>query len=191
MTVLGPEWKLDGEGIPRREGARVVVFDAEGRVLMIRGHDAFNPASSWWFTVGGGLEEGEEPREGAARELREETGLIIPPEDLVGPVMHRNADFRFMDVRARQDEMFYLGYLGPRHHRVTTEGFTDIEKMTLDEIRWFTVEELETLSKSERIYPAVLPALIKQWVRGWDGSITYIDDITYADPDRPPTTRQR
>lgn len=36
-----------------------------------------------WNGYGGELEEGEDPRVGAARELREESGLVAKPEDLV------------------------------------------------------------------------------------------------------------
>lgn len=182
MTVLGDDWQPDHEGIPRRDGARVVVFDQNQRVLMIKGHDAHDPSAAWWFTVGGGLERDEDARVGAARELVEETGIAVNPRDLVGPVLFRQADFRFMSVRARQDELFYLAHYEGDPDAVTTEGFTEIERQTLEELRWFTVEELQELSKHERIYPRVLPDLIEKWLGGWDGTLTEIVDVTYADP---------
>lgn len=183
LTKLGPEWRADEDGVPRREGARIVLFDRQGRVLLIRGHDAHDPTSTWWFTVGGGLAPGETPRVGAARELLEETGISLDPNQLVGPVLYREAEFVFLSVRARQDEFFYLaGYEGDPD-AVTTDGFTDVERQTLDELKWFTVSQVEELSRNERIYPQVLPELIAKWAGGWDGEMANIADVTFADPD--------
>ena len=39
-----------------RTGARVLLLDARGRVLLLRGHDPATPDRSYWFTVGGGLD---------------------------------------------------------------------------------------------------------------------------------------
>lgn len=183
MTELGPEWRTDGDGVPRRDGARIVLFDRNRRVLLIRGHDAHDPSSTWWFTVGGGLGPDEKPRVGAARELWEETGISLDPAHLVGPVLYREAEFVFLSVRARQDEFFYIGEYEGDPEAVSTEGFTDIERLTLDELRWFTVSEVEELSAVERIYPEVLPELIAKWVDGWDGRMVRIADVTFADPE--------
>ncbi|WP_284327091.1 NUDIX domain-containing protein [Demequina litorisediminis] len=52
----------------RREGARVLLLDDEGRLLVMRAHDSHRPERSWWFTPGGGIEPGESAAEAAARE---------------------------------------------------------------------------------------------------------------------------
>jgi ADP-ribose pyrophosphatase YjhB (NUDIX family) len=53
----------------------------EGRVLLIRrGKD---PLKGRWTLPGGALELGEPLTVGAAREVREETGLIVEPVELV------------------------------------------------------------------------------------------------------------
>ena len=57
-----------------RHAARVLLFDQNDRVLLIRGREPGNPAT-FWFTPGGGLDPGEDDLDGARRELREETGL--------------------------------------------------------------------------------------------------------------------
>lgn len=60
--------------------AGVAVLDGD-RVLLVQ-RDA-EPWVGSWCTPGGHLEVAEEPRDAAARELREETGLRVDPADLV------------------------------------------------------------------------------------------------------------
>ena len=101
MSAL--DWPLDADGYPHREAARVLLFDDTGRVLLAMGHDEDQPERSWWFTIGGGIEAGEDPRAAAVREVYEETGLRLSPDDLVGPVLYRTAEFDFLAVTARLD----------------------------------------------------------------------------------------
>ena len=49
------DWTMGPDGIPFRNAARVILFDAQGNTLLIEGHDKDNPSRHWWFTVGGGL----------------------------------------------------------------------------------------------------------------------------------------
>ena len=63
-------------------GGVVLVRDAEagepGRIVLLR-----QPPGYGWSLPAGLLKRGERPIVGAARELREETGLRVPPDDLV------------------------------------------------------------------------------------------------------------
>ena len=58
---------------PRLSGCRVLAFDAQGRVLLVR-HSYGNGA---WMPPGGGLQKGEDPLVAAQRELREEVGCTL------------------------------------------------------------------------------------------------------------------
>ena len=57
-----------------RPAARVICFDADGRVLLMHWRDPYDGAQLW-EPPGGGLDEGETPWQAARRELAEETGL--------------------------------------------------------------------------------------------------------------------
>jgi ADP-ribose pyrophosphatase YjhB (NUDIX family) len=63
----------------RRVFASVAILD-DRRVLLVR--EAEPPGC--WNLPGGGLERGEAPLDAARRELREETGLEVMPDELVG-----------------------------------------------------------------------------------------------------------
>ena len=54
-------------------GCRVLAFDREGRVLLIR----HSYGSGRWMLPGGGVARGEEPIAAAKRELAEETGCAL------------------------------------------------------------------------------------------------------------------
>lgn len=57
----------------------------DGRVLLVRRKHP--PFEGWWDVPGGFLDAGEHPEAGVVRELREETGLEVRPERLVGIYM--------------------------------------------------------------------------------------------------------
>lgn len=176
MTDLGPEWQPDIDGVPSRRAARLILFDSTGHVLLIKGHDTHDLDHQWWFTVGGGLEPGESPVEGAIREAREETGLDIQPGVVVGPVMHRKAEFRFRNVVARQEEDFFLAYMNQPRPALDTNGLTDLENQTLDEFRWLTPDQVDVLARKETVYPLVLPELLHRWYREWDGEFVELGE---------------
>ena len=170
-SALGLEWPIDAEGYPHREAARIVVFDAAGRLLMVHGHDSADPARRWWFTIGGGLEAGESPREGAVRELREETGLIVDAAQLEGPVMYRSAQFHFLSVTARQDEWFFVMRLDEEQPRLIHDGWTELEKTVLDEQRWWHLDDLEAEAERAVLFPADIIDRARRWWSGWDGTL--------------------
>jgi 8-oxo-dGTP diphosphatase len=62
---------------PDHDGAVVAVWWG-GRVLAVQ--QSYRSNLSW---PGGGIRRGEEPRDAARRELREELGLEVAPDDLV------------------------------------------------------------------------------------------------------------
>jgi 8-oxo-dGTP pyrophosphatase MutT (NUDIX family) len=163
---LGPEWELGPDGVRSRRAARVILLDALDRVLLLHGCDADQRERTWWFTVGGGIDAGESALDAAVRELHEETGLTVTAADLVGPVFSRCAEFDFFRETCRQDELFYLA----RYHGtagLSRDRWTDIELETIDELRWWDLDELARVD--EEVFPHGLPELVRGLLGGWDG----------------------
>jgi 8-oxo-dGTP pyrophosphatase MutT (NUDIX family) len=144
-----------------RRAARVVLVDRADRTLLLRGGDPARPGLRWWFTPGGGLDEGETSAEGASRELFEETGLRVDPADLGEPVWHQVTHFSYANRQYRQDQDFYL--LRVPEWQVDTTGFDIEEQHTIDDHRWWSVAELE--STDETIYPENLADLLRTLTR--------------------------
>lgn len=175
------EWVLDGDGLPFRRAARVLVVTRGGDMLLLVGHDAADPGHTWIFTPGGGLRPGEEPRAGAVRELAEESGIVVAPSDLEGPVAHRAAILRFATVTCRQDEIFFLLRL-PTTCSVGKEGWTDLEHDVVDYIAWWTPQALRgAQDRGEEIYPTCLPSLAQKLTAGWSGEPLDLTDPTDAE----------
>lgn len=141
----------------RRTAARVLLLDGRDRLLLFRGGDPANAAAgTWWFTVGGGLDEGESLREGAVRELFEETGLRCKATDLGPPVHAEESEFDFAGMHITQHHTFFV--LRVDAHEVDTSGFEALEASSIVEHRWWTRDELRATSDS--VYPRDLVRLL-------------------------------
>lgn len=150
---------LPADEVVERRAARVLLVDGRSRVLLFHGCDpADDGAGDWWFTPGGGLDPGETPAQGAARELAEETGLVVTPAELGPPVHARTALFRFAGGTYRQTEDFFL--LRVDAHEVDTAGFSALEVSAVLGHRWW--ERADLRDTAERVYPAELPDLLER-----------------------------
>ena len=142
-----------------RLASRVLVVDAAGRVLLFRGCDPAAPdAGAWWFTPGGGRDDGESPQECAVRELREETGLALAPEALGEVVHERLTVFPFDGVTYRQSEKYFLVRVDS--HEVDTTGFSEVETRFVQGHRWWHPDDIRTAG--ETYYPEELLDLLSR-----------------------------
>jgi 8-oxo-dGTP pyrophosphatase MutT (NUDIX family) len=131
-----------------RLAARVLVVDADGCLLLLRGFDPARPeAGAWWITPGGGVDEGESLEAAARRELREETGLVV--DDVGRPLFERRVVFRFEDDHFEQTEHFFC--VRAERFEVVDAGWTDLEQRSVLEHRWWSAAELA--ATDERVYP--------------------------------------
>ena len=143
-----------------RRAGRVIVLDPEDRVLLFR-YDDGPPNGRHWCTPGGGLNEGEDYRAGARRELFEETGWDDVP---LGPeVFERALVMEYADAIVRQHERFFVG-------RVEEAGraLGEVAAMHVSDgiaaWRWWTLTELDTTE--EAIWPPGLAGLIRRLLAG-------------------------
>jgi 8-oxo-dGTP pyrophosphatase MutT (NUDIX family) len=105
-------------------GVRGVVRHPDGRVLLVR--HTYMPG---WYLPGGGVDPGETALEAFAREVWEETGVVLarPP---------------------RVVTMFVNPRLGRRDHVVFLEGFAPMDAVLagpsreIAELGWFSLEAL-------------------------------------------------
>jgi 8-oxo-dGTP pyrophosphatase MutT (NUDIX family) len=154
-----------------RSGARVLFLEGAGtgaeRLLLVRGHDPHQPERSFWFTPGGGLEQGEGFREAAVRELAEETGYVLEPHEVVGPVWRRTAVFDFASQPYTQHEEFFVGRLADAERRARAiELFTDTELEAIDQVAWMTRQEL--IDETREVFPSALKEAWDEF-ETWDG----------------------
>ena len=170
---LGPEWRRGDDGLLFREAARVILLDEDDRVLLIRGHDVDQPDRSWWFTVGGGIDDGEDTMSAAVREVREETGIALVAADLVGPVFTRSAIFDFFAEHCRQDETLYLARVpASSFDAVDRAGWTELEHDVIDELRWWSLDDLDRVDIE--VFPDRLVDLVRGLLPVWDGETRHL-----------------
>ena len=149
---------MDDQPAPKtRHAARVILLDPDGNVLLLRGRDSTTPdAESWWFTLGGGLEDGESATQAAIREVQEESGERLP--GVTGPIYAQTIDLVFEGIPLHQSEKFFAARVS--RFVVTDDGRTALEKRTLSESRWWSADDLE--ATAETIYPTGLAALVRR-----------------------------
>jgi 8-oxo-dGTP diphosphatase len=118
-----------------------------GRFVVVR--RARPPAQGLFTLPGGGVEAGETLKQAVARELREETGLIIEPIDLAG---HREVIMR--DAEGRVARHFVILAFAA----LWREGELTLNE-ELAEARWIDAGELAGLPTTEGLADIVAAAL--------------------------------
>ena len=117
-------------------GVGAIIIEGDRVLLVKRAHP---PIQGQWSIPGGVLEVGELVREAAVREAREETGLVVEPEQLLG----------VYDRVLRNDEQrvqYHYVLIDFLCRRVGGELQASSDAV---EVRWFTREELPALILAE------------------------------------------
>jgi 8-oxo-dGTP pyrophosphatase MutT (NUDIX family) len=115
-----------------------------------------------WHTPGGGINDGEQAAEAAARELFEETGLSVGPDQLgsVVAVTSGNADISW--TADEFSDVFFFHRV--RSHDVDNRGLEQLEASTFIEYRWWSVSDLA--QTTETVVPDGLAALLSDLLAG-------------------------
>jgi ADP-ribose pyrophosphatase YjhB (NUDIX family) len=119
-------------------GASAVVLDEAGRILLHRRDD-----NELWSIPGGGMEVGERIADTVVREVREETGLEVEPEAIVGIYSNPQHVVEYGDGEIRQQfsVCFACRLVG---------GVLAISDESL-EVGFFTPAEIEAMPVHESI----------------------------------------
>jgi 8-oxo-dGTP pyrophosphatase MutT (NUDIX family) len=142
----------------KRDTARVLPVDREGRVLLQLGRDRFPRHEVYWLTIGGGKARGETLAEAGARETREEAGLDIDPAALgepIGTTVIEYSAFGLVPVTQRQTYFAVAvddAEVSPRHQGL-------LERLGIERHEWLTAGQLER--RPERLTDPELPRLMR------------------------------
>ncbi|MFJ9953230.1 NUDIX hydrolase [Kitasatospora sp. NPDC091207] len=146
--------------LQKRWTSRVLLVDERDRLLLLCGRDPRRPGARWWFTVGGGVEEGEDALDAAIREVWEETTLSLPVERLGPVVWTRQAIFSVDGRGFDQFEEYRLARI--------TSGEASLIRIETEEARyghrWWSIAELATTRETVR--PKKMAALLTDVVKG-------------------------
>src|SRR6266699_2904193 len=122
----------------RIPAASAIVTNAQGHILLQRRSD-----NNLWALPGGTMEIGESISQTVMREVREETGLLVEPERIVGIYSNPKHVVAYTDGEVRQEfsVCFTCSIVGGELH--TSEESS--------ELGFFTPQEIEHLAMHESI----------------------------------------
>jgi len=139
-----------------RPTVRVLLLDELDRTLLFAG---LVPDGTVWFPPGGGVEAGESLEEAARRELYEETGLLGIE---LGPhLWTRRHVIWFNGAETELQETWFVARV--EAFEIDTSRFTELERATIRDHRWWTLPELT--ATSEVLAPRALAQLMADLLR--------------------------
>lgn len=143
-----------------RETARVLLTDRQNRIFLLKTH--FDPEVQLpprWITPGGGIDPGESHATAAARELFEETGLKVKPEDLGAEIWQIAGRWLWGDQVNFHTHVDYFFELKVESFKLDKSGWTPDEHRDVIEFRWWTLDEL--IASGESVGPIGLVDFLK------------------------------
>jgi ADP-ribose pyrophosphatase YjhB (NUDIX family) len=148
-----------------RPSARVIVIDGTGSVLLFRIEDPHDPKPPIWITPGGGVNPGEPLSEAAARELAEETGVVVDPAELGEAVAICRGEWNFRGQPLYSVDSFFAWRT--ERFEPSTAGWEPLEHELHAAWRWWTIEELD--ATNEAVLPARLRDVVRSIMQGTTG----------------------
>lgn len=116
--------------------ATACIFNLSNQILLTRRHSPdYLIVHNLWQFPGGSVEYGENPRDAALREVREETGITI----------QINTDYPLIHSHVFKGDAHIVTFSYPARY---VSGSIDIskDKEETSDARWFTLEEIAELT---------------------------------------------
>lgn len=129
--------------VKHRDTARVLLYSPESTILLLKTH--FDPEVGLpprWLIPGGGIDSGESALEAAIRELFEETGLRVTPDQLGEAVLVTSGRWDWADGISYHTYTDTIFEFQVDEFELNTSGFTQDEHRDVLEIRWWKIEDL-------------------------------------------------
>jgi len=148
--------------VRERLTARVLLLDPADRILLMQGRLPDRPdGPAFWYSVGGGVDDGESLAQAAAREIVEETGLT---DAVLGPTVWRD-EVILADVDG-EERLFRQYYVVARTAggAPSRDGWLPHERRLTDDMRWWTLRELQLTD--DTIYPEGMAVLLADVLAG-------------------------
>lgn len=143
--------------VRRRTTARVLPVRPDGKVLLLHGWDPLKPQTPYWFTIGGGVEDGETVPEAASRELREEVGIVLPADALGAPMATNTIEFEYGGSRIIQRQTFFA--VAVDDVDVTFANQEELELQTISAHGWWYGDDLEATGQAAHV---TIPGILRQ-----------------------------
>lgn len=122
-------------------GVRVIIPDGEGRILMVR---QTHEGKDLWMVPGGGIEDGENSKEAALREVLEETGLQVKIKRLIWHIEEVSPQ------RGQRFVNFFLAESVGGELALGSDPEFAADSQVLKEVKFLSRSEIQAL---ERVYP--------------------------------------
>lgn len=140
-----------------RRTARILLFDEARRLLLMHMHDPDVAGAdgrvltrSYWVTIGGEVEPGEELAEGARREIAEETGQS---DVTLGPAVWYGEHVLVIRGEPRLlQETYFVAFTGDG--KISDANWTDTERAVVKGMKWWEPEAL--LQSDALVFPTSL-----------------------------------
>jgi len=128
-----------------RKTARALLFDKQGRLLLVHMHDPNVAAANgevapdaYWVTIGGEIDEGEDIFTAVTREIAEETGhtsvRLGPPVWYAEHVLNVHGEPRLFQ------ETFVLAFT--EEESLSDAAWTEDERRVIKSLKWWDADEL-------------------------------------------------
>lgn len=155
---------MSESSLPMRASSRGLVFDEDGRVLLAR--HRINDSTTVWVGPGGGVEGEESLVEALARELFEETGLVLMDATAATLVWIQENKFPEMEPHG------YSGVTG-HFYVVPLNAFTRESGSLLGaadhpredgvlDMRWWSLDEVDAAQRQSTLFaPRAFPDLMR------------------------------